>query len=138
MLAVVAGAGLLKPGRVLAAGWPKAAFASNSVENALAALYGGNPAGISDRIKLKAPRQAENGAIVQFEAWTDLPEVESISIFVEKNAQPLIASTEFHGAPGFFATRMKMAQTSDVHVVVKAGGKLYRAKQNIKVTVGGG
>ena len=30
-----------------------------------------------------------------------------------------------------------MAQTSDVHVVVKAGGKLYSAKAAIKVTAGG-
>jgi len=32
---------------------------------------------------------------------------------------------------------MKMAQTSDVYVIVKSGGKLYSTKQNIKVTVGG-
>ena len=37
----------------------------------------------------------------------------------------------------YFSARMKMAQTSDVVAVVKSGGKLYSARQNIKVTVGG-
>jgi sulfur-oxidizing protein SoxY len=32
---------------------------------------------------------------------------------------------------------MKMGKTSDVKVVVKSGGKLYAATQQIKVTVGG-
>jgi predicted secreted protein len=30
-----------------------------------------------------------------------------------------------------------MAQTSDVHFVVKAGGKLYSVKKTVKVTAGG-
>ncbi|MHB1142749.1 MAG: thiosulfate oxidation carrier protein SoxY, partial [Sulfuricaulis sp.] len=38
---------------------------------------------------------------------------------------------------GYFSARMKMGQTSDVVAVVKAGGKLYTARQNVKVTVGG-
>ena len=48
-----------------------------------------------------------------------------------------MASAAFPGAEGYFSARMKMAQTSDVYAVVKSGGKLYMAKQNIKVTVGG-
>jgi predicted secreted protein len=32
---------------------------------------------------------------------------------------------------------MKMAETSDVRVVVKSQGKLYSAKQNIKIVEGG-
>jgi sulfur-oxidizing protein SoxY len=30
-----------------------------------------------------------------------------------------------------------MGQTSDVHAVLKSGGKLYSAKQTVKVTAGG-
>ena len=66
-----------------------------------------------------------------------LPNVQGLAVFVEKNAQPLVASVALTGAAGYFSARMKMGQTSDVHVVCKAGGKLYSAKQTIKVTVGG-
>jgi sulfur-oxidizing protein SoxY len=68
---------------------------------------------------------------------TELPNVESIAILVEKNPNPLIAHVSFSGAEGYFSARMKMGQTSDVYAVVRSGGKLYSAKQTIKVTVGG-
>jgi sulfur-oxidizing protein SoxY len=58
-------------------------------------------------------------------------------VFVEKNPSPLVAHASFAGAQGYFSARMKMGQTSDVVAVVKAGGKLYTARQNVKVTVGG-
>ena len=35
------------------------------------------------------------------------------------------------------ANRIKMAKTSNVMVVVEAGGKLYSATKEVKVTVGG-
>jgi sulfur-oxidizing protein SoxY len=35
------------------------------------------------------------------------------------------------------ANRIKMARTSNVIVVVEAGGKLYSATKEVKVTVGG-
>jgi len=34
-------------------------------------------------------------------------------------------------------TRVKMGQTSDVYAVVKADGKFYMAKKEVKVTLGG-
>ena len=34
-------------------------------------------------------------------------------------------------------TRVKMGQTSDVYAVVKANGKFFIAKKEIKVTLGG-
>ncbi len=35
------------------------------------------------------------------------------------------------------STRIKMGKTSEVHAVVKAGGKLYSATKEVKVTIGG-
>jgi len=35
------------------------------------------------------------------------------------------------------ANRFKMAKTSNVIVIVEAGGKLYSATKEVKVTVGG-
>ena len=67
----------------------------------------------------------------------EMPNVEAIAVLVEKNPSPLIVYTTFAGAEGYLSVRLKMAETSDVYAVVKSGGKLYMAKQNIKVTVGG-
>ena len=83
------------------------------------------------------PTQAENSAQVQIQVAADLPNVEAIAVFVEKNPTPLVAHASFQGAEGYFSARMKMGQTSDVVAVVKSGGKLYTARQNVKVTVGG-
>ncbi|MFP5349276.1 MAG: thiosulfate oxidation carrier protein SoxY [Gammaproteobacteria bacterium] len=137
VVAVAAGAGLLRPTRVLAAEWPKDAFAAKSVADVLKSLYGGGQASASADVKIKAPIQAENGAVVPISVSTTLPNVQAIGILVEKNATPLVANTELSGAGGYFSARMKMAESSNVQVVVKAGGKLYTAKQMVKVTVGG-
>lgn len=131
------GAGLLRARPAAAAEWPKDAFAAKNVEDALKALYGDAQGTASNAIKIKVPIQAENGAVVPITVSTDLPNVQSISILVEKNAQPLIASINLSGAAGYLSARVKMASTSDVHAIVKAGGKLYAAKQTVKVTVGG-
>lgn len=137
VVAVAAGAGLLRPTRVLAAEWPKDAFAAKSVTDVLKSLHGAGQAAASGDVKIKAPIQAENGAIVPIAVTTSLANVQAITILVEKNATPLVAHTELNGAGGYFSARMKMAESSDVQVVVKAGGKLYASKQMVKVTVGG-
>ena len=136
-LVLAASSGLLVPRRVEAAEWPKEAFSAKKIEDAIQALYGTSAHTPSGSIKLKAPAQAENSAQVQIQATADLPNVESMAILVEKNPSPLLAQASFSGAEPYLSARMKMAQTSDVYVIVKSGGKLYSAKQNIKVTVGG-
>jgi sulfur-oxidizing protein SoxY len=133
----VVGGSLLKPIKALAAEWPKAAFDSKKMEDALQSLYGTTQTTASAAIKVKAPPVAENGATVPVSVTADMPNVESIAIFVEKNPQPLAASISLNGADGFFSTQIKMGQTSPVHFVVKAGGKLYSTKAEIKVTAGG-
>jgi sulfur-oxidizing protein SoxY len=137
VLAVAASAGLLTPTRVLAAAWPAAAFDAKSVDDALKSLYGTSAATDSKAISIKAPIQAENGAVVPIAVSTSLPNVEAIAIMVAGNNQPLVANVNLAGAVGYFSARMKMGKTSDVKVVVKSGGKLHMATQQIKVTVGG-
>jgi len=136
-LAVAASAGLLTPTRVLAAAWPAGAFEAKTIDDALKGLYGTATAAASPAIAIKAPIQAENGAVVPITVSTTLPNVESIAILVAGNANPLVASVSLSGAEGFFSARMKMGKTSDVKVIVKSGGKLHVATQQIKVTVGG-
>ncbi|MDA8421036.1 MAG: thiosulfate oxidation carrier protein SoxY [Pseudomonadota bacterium] len=138
-LALSVAAGLLSPRRVLAAmTWPAAAFDATSATVALKALYGRTDIPMSPKVHIRAPIQAENGAVVPIQVSADLPDVESIGILVDKNPTPLVTHVHFaNGARGFFMARMKMGKTSPVRVIVKAGGRLYQASQSIKVTVGG-
>jgi sulfur-oxidizing protein SoxY len=122
---------------VLAA-WPKAAFEAKGVDNAVKSLFGSGSLTASGDISIKAPPIAENGAVVNIAVSTTLKNVDSISILVEKNAQPLTSS--FNLAPvtePFIKTRVKVAKTSSVIAVVKSGGKLYSAGREVKVTIGG-
>lgn len=134
---LVAAAGLLKPTRVLAADWPSAAFDAKNLDGAIKGLYRVSERSASGSIVITAESLAEIGSRVPFAVTTTLPNVDSLAVFVEKNDRPLVASLALKGASGYFSLPMKMARTSDVHVVCRAGGKLYTAKRSIKVTVGG-
>lgn len=136
VLGVALGAGLLKPSDVLAA-WPESAFSSKDIGDALNALGAGS-ASDSGKIKIKAPDIAENGAVVPITISTSISDVSTISVLVAKNPQPLAASFDFgKNCDGFVSTRIKMGKTSDVVAVVQAGGKSYKAKKTVKVTIGG-
>ena len=128
---------LLLPWRTFAAR-PQSAFESESVDDALSKLYGSQAVTESDRIRIKAPDIAENGAVVPITVKFDIPAAESVSIIAEHNPAPLAASFDLSGSSGgLVSTRIKMGKTSPVHAVVKAGDKLYRASKEVKVTIGG-
>ena len=137
VIAVAASAGLLIPRTVLAA-WPKTAFEAKTVNDAMNGLFGSTTTDSSDKLKLNAPEIAEVAVEVRITVEAEMDNVEAISIIVEKNPAPLTSHFEFApGTEGYVSTRVKMAQTSDVIVVAKAGGKLYSVKKEVKVTVGG-
>ena len=129
-------AGLLTPRAVLAA-WPKEAFEAKSVADAMKGIAGSDQTASGD-IQIKAPDIAENGAVVPVTVSTGMSGVESISILATQNATPLTSSYMLSGgAEPFISTRIKMGKTSNVVAVVKAGGKLYSAEKEVKVTIGG-
>ena len=117
--------------------YPAEAFKQKSDAEAIKALYG-KTAETSDKIKLDAPEIAENGAVVPVSVTTTLADVSSISFLVADNPNVLIASYKIPaGTMPAVANRIKMAKTSKVTVLVEAGGKLYSASKEVKVTVGG-
>ena len=135
-VAVAISAGLLSPSTVLAA-WPDSAFKAKSVPDALSGLGVGTTS-TSGAITITAPDIAENGAVVPVKVESSIAGATSISILVEKNGSPLAANFNLKGsAQGFVATRIKMQKTSAVIAVVKAGGKAYSARKEVKVTIGG-
>lgn len=138
-IGMAVGAGLLSPRQVMAA-WPKDAFEAKKIEDAVGTLLGGaKTEDAGDKIEIKAPDIAENGAVVPITiSTTKLKNVESISLLVAENASPLVASFQLApNAEATASTRIKMGKTSDVVAVVKADGKLYRASKSVKVTIGG-
>lgn len=127
----------IAPMNVFAAIWNKAAFETtklNEVEKCLEI----NSENLSQDILITVPDKAENGAIVQVEVKSNIPSTETISILVEKNPTPLIAHFQFsNGAEPFVVTRIKMAETSDVKVVVKAGNLYFTNAKNVIVLENG-
>ena len=137
LYALLGAAGMLQAGAALAADWNQKAFEAKNVKDALSALGAGNPADSND-IVMTAPEIAENGAVVPIGAVSKLPGTESISILVAKNPTALAASFDIPaGTEPAVSTRVKLAQSTDVHVLVKAQGKYYMTKKEVKVTIGG-
>ena len=136
-LGVAIGAGLLIPANVLAA-WPEKAFKSKELPEMLKELTGSEGMQESGDIQIKAPDIAENGAVVPVTISTTIAGTQSIALIAVNNPFPLVASYELgEGAEGVVSTRIKMGKSGDVVAVVNAGGKLYSAKKEVKVTIGG-
>jgi sulfur-oxidizing protein SoxY len=131
---VAVGAGILSPNMALAADDP---FKAKSVEEVLK-LLGAEGAEASDKIKIKAPEIAENGAVVPVGITSKIDGTTEIISITAANPTPLAAKYTFgEGAVTAIKSRFKMGKTTDVIVLVKAGDKFYTAKANVKVTKGG-
>jgi sulfur-oxidizing protein SoxY len=127
----------LLPSKVLAALWNKAAFESVLLNDASRHLDINAEIPSAD-IQIIAPDRAENGAIVQVEVKSNIVNTEAIAIFVEKNPTPLIANFMFsNGAEPYVVTRIKMAETSDIKIVVKVGGRYFTNAKNVVVLENG-
>jgi sulfur-oxidizing protein SoxY len=136
-LAAAFAAGLLSSGRALAANWNKAGFESKALADVLKSL-GATGATESKDVIITAPDIAENGAVVPVAITSKLPNTEQISIVAEKNPFPLAATFDVSGGgEGYVSARIKMGQTSNVWAVVKADGKYFTARKEVKITVGG-
>lgn len=136
-LGALVSAGLLTPHQLLAS-WPQAAFDADDPDAVLRILFSSGSLEESDRVNLKVPAIAENGAVVPLRIETDLDHVQSISIIVANNPFPLAAIFEMTPRTlPVVSTRIKMGETSQVLAVVKTEGQLYSAQQQVKVTIGG-
>ena len=114
------------------------AFSAESETDAIAGLFPGKQLVPSDAIQIDVHDLVENGAVVPVRINTDLTAIDSISILVEKNPNPLIA--KFNLGPecsGFIATRIKVAEPSDIVAIVESEGKLYTGHKFVEVVEGG-
>jgi len=120
------------------AAWPKAAMEAKNMSDAVKHIAG-SEGEASDKVKIKAPEIAENGAVVPVTVdAANISGVTKITIFAEKNNSPLVASFEFpEGSLPYVSTRIKMGKTSNVVALVHTKDKVYRGSKEVKVTIGG-
>lgn len=123
--------------RMAYAAWNKTAFDAKTMADFYKTLGVDAPA-VSADIQVIASDIAENGAVVPVQAISAIPGTTQISFLVDKNPTMLIAQFDLgpEALPDV-STRIKMAQTSNVVALVKAGDKFYTASKEIKVTLGG-
>ncbi len=138
VFAVMASAGLLSAAEAFAQQQARnKAFEAKTLDETVKAL-GGAALTQSADISITAPDIAENGAVVPVAVTSKIPNTQNIYILVEKNLNSLSAGFGIPaGTEANVATRVKMAQTSNVHAVVKADNKFYVATKEVKVTLGG-
>ena len=117
--------------------WNKAAFEATKLADASKGLNISAETPSKD-IDLIAPDRAENGAIVQIEITSRIPNTEAISVLVEHNPTVLIGNFIFsNGALPYLVTRIKMAETSDIKIIVKAGDQYFTASKSVVVLENG-
>jgi sulfur-oxidizing protein SoxY len=98
----------------------------------------GHKVSTSGLVKLETPDIAEDGAIVPITIESELPNVETIWVFVEKNPSPLAARFDLEKslAP-FVSLRIKMNESCDVIAMVKSGDGYFSTGKNVTVVAGG-
>lgn len=138
VLGLAISAGLIKPNEAFAkAAYNEKAFDAKTMDDLMKALGGSMPTESKD-ITVVAPDIAENGAVVPVGAESKLKNTTEVSLLVANN--PSMMSAQFmipEGTEAKVNTRVKMGKSSDVYALVKADGKYYFAKKEVKVTLGG-
>ena len=127
---------LLFPG-VATSAYPTRAFLAKQIPDALREAYGTADIGESDKIEIEAPHIASDANMVPVRIRSGFENTESVSLVVTGNESPFTAYFKIYQAQSFISTRVRMAATSDLLVVVKADGVLYTNKRPVRVSRNG-
>jgi len=112
------------------------AFSARTFSEAIVALGGMPP--VSTQITLDLPQVAEDGALVPISVSSQLGDTRDILILVDVNPQPVAACFSIpDGTEAYAATRIRLAQSGTVYIVVRTEQGLFSAARPIQVTVGG-
>ncbi len=129
--------GMLTPGTAAAQAFNNASFQAKGIVDTMKAL-GAAGAIESKDVVITASDIAENGAVVPVGIRSALPKTEMMALLVEKNPNGLAGAYDIlDGADAEVQMNIKMGQSSDVVALVKADGKFFMARKEIKVTLGG-
>ena len=136
----IAGANVLaaafSPSLALAA-WNQQAFDGKETKSILREL-GIQDFAESGDLVLELPDFIDNGALVQVQLASKLPETRSLKLFVDKNPFPYIA--KFDLSPQVLphiSMRIRVAESSPVRLIARAGGKAYSMVKTVQASTGG-
>ena len=94
--------------------------------------------GNDKNINLKTPDIAENGSIVPIQIESFLNGEQTFYVFSSKNENPLTSIYHFHeNMVPFVSTRLKLQESSKLHVFIKFNSNIVHAANDIEVTIGG-
>jgi len=116
-----------------------------SFDEAVKTITSGKGAKDSDKIELKVPEIAENGAVVPVKVHVDHPMdeknyVKAIHVLNKGNGNARCADIMLTpaNAEGYFATRVKLSKTQEVVALVElSDGTFIQTAKSVKVTIGG-
>jgi sulfur-oxidizing protein SoxY len=116
---------------------PDAWEAAKSAD-AIKALYGDVKLITTDKIKMKAPKLAENGGSIPIKLTSKM-DLESIAVFQDANPRSTVCVfTVPKNGTIAYDLRMKMRSTSDITVIAKGrDGQFYKLSQKVEVSIGG-
>jgi sulfur-oxidizing protein SoxY len=124
--------GMLFPGTAISA-YPTGAFLAKEIPDALREAFGTTDIGESSKIEIEAPHIASDANMVPVRISSGFENTESISLVVTGNESPFTAYFKLYEAQSFISTRIRMADTSDLLVIVKADGVLHTSKRPVRV-----
>ncbi len=131
------GTGMFAPVR----GWaslPPETFFAPTPADAINAVMGVGEAPLDPAVVLDVPGMVEVADLVPVSVKATLDNVESIAIVADKNPNPVIAYYRLDPRlQPYVATRVRLAESGDLHALVKADGAVHRATKNIEISISG-
>jgi sulfur-oxidizing protein SoxY len=118
--------------------WQQSWFENGrTVKETFAAMGVGKP--LKDqRVVVNAPDTAENGAYVGIGIESSIPNIDAVAFLVDKNPSVLAGYFEIKRSEQLkLGTKIKMAETSDLVALVKAGDTYFMNTRHVKVVLGG-
>lgn len=115
------------------AGYPTRAFLAREVPEALREVFGSADIGPGDGIEIEAPHIANDARMVPVRVRSTYDNTESITLVVSGNEAPFTAHFRLYEQQNFVSTRVRMAATGDLLVIVKADGNLYTGTRPVRV-----
>ncbi|MCP4392483.1 MAG: hypothetical protein GY802_29600 [Gammaproteobacteria bacterium] len=124
--------GAIVPGAAIAE-YPTRAFLAKEAPEAIREAFGTTDMGETDKIVIEAPHIASDANMVPIRIHSGFVNTESISLVVAGNESPFTAVFKLYESQNFVSTRIRMANTSELLVIVKADGMLYTSTRPIRV-----
>ncbi len=118
--------------------WQQSWFENGRSVKETFAVMGVDKPLVDDRVVVQVPDTAENGAYVGIGIESSIPNIDAVAFLVDKNPGVLAGYFEIKKSEQLkLGTKIKMAETSDVVALVRAGDRYFMNTRHVKVVLGG-